>query len=262
MNLIPKENLFNVAGTPLANVKFQFVTMTPALAAEPLKANKKNRRVKQDTVDAYARDMRNGEWVTNHQGGALSEEGNILDFQHRLLAVVQSGCTIVMLVSTGWPQKMPKQKVSLMDSVDMGCPRNIRDQMEMLHGFEDARVVVNVSGGVAGLVTGMDRVRRKSPAAVLTVAAAYANEFRWLEKNIATTNGIKSATMSAVLGLAAWPDATRAFYEQLKTGTNLTATSPVLHLRRANQWLAEWMARGWISNAGFRQYIRTAKFGK
>lgn len=67
-------------------------------------ANVKNRKLRVRTVDAFAADMRRGKWHTTHQGIAFDEAGNLLDGQHRLAAIVKSGCTIEILVTTGIPK--------------------------------------------------------------------------------------------------------------------------------------------------------------
>jgi site-specific recombinase XerD len=47
-------------------------TITPEWAIDVLeKHNPRNRKVSENTVQAYATDMRNGRWVLNHQGIAF-----------------------------------------------------------------------------------------------------------------------------------------------------------------------------------------------
>jgi hypothetical protein len=222
-----------VKGTPLENVAFRFVQVTPALATEWLAVNTKNRRVKAETVDGYARDMKAGEWLTTHQGVAFNEADELIDGQHRLLAIQKSGSAVLLLVSSGWPKKMPKQKSFTMDAVDRGCLRSLPDQLELQHGIANARSIVQVTGALAAAVCGLERIRKQTPAGVLAIVEAYREEFKWLAENVTTTAGLRSVHASSVimLGLAAWPEPTKAFYEQLKLGLNLTANSPVYHLR-------------------------------
>ncbi|KAF0176483.1 MAG: hypothetical protein FD161_3022 [Limisphaerales bacterium] len=223
----------DVAGTPFENVRFQFVRVTPQLAQDWLARNKRNRKPKPDTVTGYARDMRNGEWVTNHQGGAFFADGDLMDFQHRLMAVVESQQTVMMVVSTGWPKKLPKQKACMMDAVDIGRVRSLRDQLELQHGIANAADVVKLSGALAALCCGMEKIGKNSPGTVLAIAEIYAPEFKWMAENIARAHGLRIVSSSAVimLGLAAWPEPTRKFYEQLKTGLNLTEKHAVYPLR-------------------------------
>lgn len=75
-----------------------YESITPEIAKSILK-NTVNRRVSTGSVRAYANDMKNGNWDEN-VGSAISIDvnGNLVDGQHRLLAVVQSNETINMWV--------------------------------------------------------------------------------------------------------------------------------------------------------------------
>ena len=65
--------------------------ITPELAREILKGNSKNRKIRQQRVDYLADEMKNGRWQISHQGICIATDGRVLDGQHRLLAVIQSG---------------------------------------------------------------------------------------------------------------------------------------------------------------------------
>jgi len=235
---IPAANLASVKGTPYENVAFHFVNVTPALAKEWLEQrNKKNRKLKELTISGYARDMKNGEWLTTHQGFAFNDEDHLTDGQNRLHGIVASGKTVLMVVSTGWPKKLPGQKGLTMDAVDMGCARTLADQLELQHDIKNGKFVARTAGALAKLVCGGFRASRKqSPGSVLGVAGIYKDEFNWLGENVTVTPGLRNVSVNGViiLGLFAWPEPTKKFYEQLKTGLNLTANSPVYHLRN---WL-------------------------
>ena len=60
-----------------------------------------NRNVSPSRVTAYAVDMRSGSWDLNGQAIVLDENGLLLDGQHRLLAIIESGVTLPMLVVRG-----------------------------------------------------------------------------------------------------------------------------------------------------------------
>lgn len=74
-------------------------TITPSDATEMLKHNHSNRPVRGTYVKRLASAMRRGEWCVSHQGIAFSTDGTLLDGQHRLMAVVDSGVTCQMMVS-------------------------------------------------------------------------------------------------------------------------------------------------------------------
>jgi hypothetical protein len=75
--------------------------VTPKLAAEMLQHNATNRRIRSSHVNALADVMKAGQFQTTHQGVALNERGEVVDGQHRLLAVVKSGVAVTMPVAHG-----------------------------------------------------------------------------------------------------------------------------------------------------------------
>lgn len=75
--------------------------VTPSLAAEWLQRNKSNRPVRVSHVNSLASMMREGKFQTTHQGVAFNTEDAVVDGQHRLMAVVKSGCTVKMPVAYG-----------------------------------------------------------------------------------------------------------------------------------------------------------------
>lgn len=81
------------------NVKTMMVT--PALAAEWLDANTHNRNIRRAAVNAYAADMEAGRWLSSGDAIRFAADGTLLDGQHRLLAVIQSGASITAVVISG-----------------------------------------------------------------------------------------------------------------------------------------------------------------
>lgn len=76
----------------------QIETITPAIAAEYLKNNETNRPLSQATVKSYSETMKRGEWLLNGESIDFDWNGNLLNGQHRLQAVVNSGITIQTFV--------------------------------------------------------------------------------------------------------------------------------------------------------------------
>ncbi len=75
------------------------VDVSPEMAAKWLEKNHiNNRPIAWRRVEAFSNDMRAGAWVLHHQAVAFGKDGTLLDGQHRLQAVVMSGCTVKMLV--------------------------------------------------------------------------------------------------------------------------------------------------------------------
>jgi hypothetical protein len=65
------------------------IRVTPAIAMQWLKFNTINRPVRRSAVDGLTAAMKRGEYRLTHQGIAFAESGELLDGQHRLMAISQ-----------------------------------------------------------------------------------------------------------------------------------------------------------------------------
>ena len=76
--------------------------ISPERAKAILQTNRNVRRVSNETVNSYAADMRNGLW-TEETGTAISIDtnGNLVDGQHRLNAIIKSNTGITTWVCYG-----------------------------------------------------------------------------------------------------------------------------------------------------------------
>lgn len=79
----------------------ELVDVTPALAEKWLGQNHGNRQLRAQKVESYARDMRNGNWMTSGDSLKFDWDGRLIDGQHRLEAVIESGTIIRVLVVKG-----------------------------------------------------------------------------------------------------------------------------------------------------------------
>lgn len=75
--------------------------ITPEIAEAMLLRNAGNRRPTYGTVLFYARQMIDGDWRKTGQGILIDENGRLLDGQHRLWAVLQTGVAVWLYVVTG-----------------------------------------------------------------------------------------------------------------------------------------------------------------
>lgn len=76
------------------------IKITPDMAKTMLERNMKNNRpVLKSTVHSYARMMKNGNWNLTHQGIAFDEQGELIDGQHRLHAIIEANTPVNMLVT-------------------------------------------------------------------------------------------------------------------------------------------------------------------
>ena len=83
------------------NISSSIRTITPEYAGMLLKHNHNNRPINRVTVEDYKAQMNKGLWRLNGEPIIISCNGNLLDGQHRLIAVCESGKTIQSFVTTG-----------------------------------------------------------------------------------------------------------------------------------------------------------------
>lgn len=80
-------------------VTTEIMRVTPALARAWLEHNEGNRQINRTHVADLARDMTDGRFRLTHQPIAFDAAGNLIDGQHRLTAIAQSGCTVELMVA-------------------------------------------------------------------------------------------------------------------------------------------------------------------
>lgn len=78
--------------------RISVVPITPETASHWLSRNIGNRPASQATVDRYAKAMINGAWKMAGDPIRFSKTGKLIDGQHRLHAIIQSGVTITCVV--------------------------------------------------------------------------------------------------------------------------------------------------------------------
>lgn len=83
-------------------MKTEIMTVTPATAKAWLEATTfRNRNITRAAVKRYANDMRTGRWELNGESIVIDDNGNVVDGQHRLHAIIESGVSIKTVVVKG-----------------------------------------------------------------------------------------------------------------------------------------------------------------
>jgi hypothetical protein len=83
------------------DVRGQVVNVSPDIAINWLERNSRNRPLRQSDVARYANDMKAGRWKLGGNVVKFAKDGTIINGQHFLWAVIESGCTIPVHVLTG-----------------------------------------------------------------------------------------------------------------------------------------------------------------
>ncbi len=94
-----------------------------------------NRRIKNKVIKKYAACMLAGKWKLNGQSISFDTNGDLLDGQHRLLAIILSNVTLTLPVVTGLDP-------DTFDTFDIGSSRSSADALEMA-GMKDGRRVAS-----------------------------------------------------------------------------------------------------------------------
>lgn len=96
--------------------KHELVDITPDIARKYLEHNDHNRPLRKFWVHELALRMKEGAFETRRDGLLIDECGNLLNGQHRLSAIIESGCVTKMWVTT----KNVKQKQGVKYECCMG----------------------------------------------------------------------------------------------------------------------------------------------
>lgn len=83
------------------NMFVTIMLVTPALAKSWMALNTGNRPLNRSTVERYKKDLRQGAWAKTHQGIGFDKQGSLADGQHRLVAIIETGIPVEMVVAWG-----------------------------------------------------------------------------------------------------------------------------------------------------------------
>lgn len=104
-------------------VAFEYVT--PLMASTLLEnIDPSQRKLRISKVKQFESMLRRGELMCTHQGLLISDNGTLLDGQHRLHAIVNTGISAKLMVTRGAPQ-------TLISYLDGGTPRTDADRLNV-----------------------------------------------------------------------------------------------------------------------------------
>jgi hypothetical protein len=173
--------------------------VTPTKAATWLNTNKSNRKLRDGLVEKYAEDMRKGRWTTCPTPISFYDDGDVADGQHRLWAIVESGCA----------QRFPVARNLHRDdglNIDTGLGRSLVDNARISRADNDlTNELVAVCRSIAdGVHAGTAGGSRRSNAEKLALCEAHKEAGQW-----ACTNGPRGKMLRNAIVMAAMA---RAWY--------------------------------------------------
>lgn len=241
-------------------MKTRIEQLTPILAAKYLEKNANNRTISQALVDRYAADMAAGNWGVTHQGIAFDNEGNLLDGQHRCLAVIKSGATVQLMVTRDLPSVVSSNGIDLFtrDLCDGGKNRSLANHLQISHGYAN-------STSIAGAVTNIGFICTSSSHVTMTTAQAlhvleiYKDDIHFAVNRL---RSCKLVRRIPIIGAVAFVRASnKAMVEEavecMVTGEGMKRGSPILTFRN---WLINSPSIG-ASGSSQRAILVDATFG-
>lgn len=126
-------------------------TITPEMARELLKTNTNNRRVKEVTLDRYARDMENGRWTFTGEPISITEDGVLGNGQTRLMACIKADKPFTTIV-------VRKLKSKAVRNTDVGAQRNVADALR-IDGVQDSNILSSAARKMLVLESGKNETR-------------------------------------------------------------------------------------------------------
>lgn len=221
-------------------MKSKEMVISPDVARELLKDNHCNRPLRQRHVDFLASQMASGRWRLSHQGICQADSGRLLDGQHRLLAVIQSGVTVTMMYTNGCEEE-------LMDVIDVGMrPRSVSDILHLQDGLEYSAMHMAALRHIVFIFCGYQKAQ---------LSVEYSREL--LKKfqdpiqrvhDAIKEGAFKPAKDGWVIGTLAMclraDPAVEAFLTKFASGVDLTAKDPAKALR-------DWFIKGNSKNLAY-----------
>jgi hypothetical protein len=217
--------------TTLTKPTVEMLTIGPEEARRLLDSNAHNRRLRIHQVEQIKGAMIRGEWVFNGDAIRISEDGDLLDGQHRLAAIEATGLPQEMMVISGLPR-------TAQETMDAGAKRNCADVLR-LRGETD----VNRLAAVLRIVQHYETRKTFRPPVVQSTTqellATLERHPGTREALVATRPVLRNTQFAGGPAGACYylfslvdPVDTEVFFTHLAMGTDLTSEDPIRALRR------------------------------
>lgn len=219
-------------------LRFEVTFVTPAMAKAWLATNIENNRLPRESkIDLYVSDMRKGLWVNTGETIKFNSDGRLIDGQHRLRALVESGVPgITMSVAYNVPD-------NAIEVIDTGAGRRLADVLKMeesVNRFASAAIIRRVTQwerGNPAAIKGRSIIlatptnaellaRYREDPGGFDAAAMRGYDFSRLRMCSATAAGIMTYWLTRLAREEA-----HQFLDQVVSGANIGKKHPALVLR-------------------------------
>ena len=205
----------------------EILRISPSVASQWLTRNTSNRPLSRIYKESLARAMKRGEWIENGESIKFADDGSLLDGQHRLAAIIESGVTICSRVEFGLPTEA-------FITLDRGKRRDLGDALAM-RGVADYHLVAAAVNLVYVLQPGKWQVLDR--ATPLQLLAFYETDCDGIGASVAPTRHASKLVPGSIAVALHFLFAKRNqrladdFMALLGAGTNMDVGHPVLVLR-------------------------------
>jgi hypothetical protein len=209
----------------------EIATISPADAKQILEYNVNNRNLRPGRVEQFVGAMRRGEWVFNGDAIRIAKSGRLLDGQHRLVAVAQSGVPQRFVKITGLDDVTQ-------ETMDAGAKRTLADILK-LRGEKDVNRLASIIRNVF-LYETTESFRPPHIVPTAQELLACLGRHPSVRESIPATRPVLNNTQfagapaGACHYLFSLVDAvdTEIFFTRFALGTDLTPKDPIYALRR------------------------------
>lgn len=210
-------------------MKCSIEKISPLRAAALLRLNKRNRPVKRQNLVFLCDELRSGRWQVNGDAIRITTDGDLLDGQHRLMAVVQTGISIDTLVIYG-------VDACAFETIDTGAARSNADALTV-GGEKNSR-------NLAAALTLMKDLMGGNTSFIRTVKISNTEIVGLLEKNPDVRGSVRWGNAlvrlvppSAAIALHCLFSrvdkiAADSFFDHVHSGLDMTFDNPAFVLRQ------------------------------
>ena len=213
-----------------AGITYGMVHVTPQIARAWLNRNTANRPLRENAAARFARDMAAGAWLENGDPVRFANDDTLLDGQHRLKAISDSGIGQLLLVVAGLPRQAQ-------DTMDDGTKRTMADRLSF-HDEPSPAVLASVLRRVILWEKGY-KTQTGTYQPTVTETLEFLTQHRSVRLAASAAERYRKAKLlgGPTIGLCWWLfsriDAAMCeeFFERLADGEMLTKRNPIYVLR-------------------------------
>lgn len=248
--------------------------VTPEMAKQWLGMNHRNRKLSDAVVRRLAGALGRGEWMISTDAIGLDSDDGVVNGQHRLQMVIETGQPVDMLV-------LRNVDPNIIRVIDQGVSRSFTQLLQMDGRYTNE---ATISGGVEWIYKVINDLEKTCPTALKPTVPQLLELF---EAHPSITESVNAALEVAKLGFnrsiatglhylmaSVDPDAADEFFDRLATGLDVSEGDPVYVVREmiiANAKkekgkeptyvVAAWIVKAWeATRNGEVSSVRTIKW--